>query len=551
MPSSDPFVRLGGLARRVADASSALLTLHHEPLRLLAADSGAAESDVSLRAAPVLAALAELAVAADGPCVVADVRTDPRLVVGTESEAIAFLGFPLIDDDGTVLGSFGVVDRRVRRWSDDEVASLGDVAASVLTEIRLRRATVSLVDVVDAEAQQRTRLERLFQLARELSGAHGIEQVIERSTRLGGEVAGAVFANVAIADIHTGELEIRNGPALDAGIEARWQLVPLDAGTPLGSCLVTGLPVFLGSPVEIRERYPSGAADSAAAGFVALAAFPIRRGRAAMGFAWDHPVAFTPELRSVLSTVAELVGQGLERASANEEYRSIAEQLQRSLLPQRLIKIPGADIGALYETGTASVQVGGDWYDVATLGSERYILGVGDIVGRGLHAAASMGQMRNAFAALAPNTEDLLGLVERLDQFVLGVDGARLSTMVAAEYDADDGQLAVLMAGHLPPLIRRADATIEQLPDAGPPLGLDPAYERSVYRTTLLAGDALVIYTDGLVERRGESIDDGLARLSAALVDVDTASAEDMCHAIHLALDSPHDDDVAILVLIV
>jgi serine phosphatase RsbU (regulator of sigma subunit) len=253
----------------------------------------------------------------------------------------------------------------------------------------------------------------------------------------------------------------------------------------------------------------------------------------------------------VLSTVAELVGQGLERASANEEYRSIAEQLQRSLLPQRLIKIPGADIGALYETGTASVQVGGDWYDVATLGSERYILGVGDIVGRGLHAAASMGQMRNAFAALAPNTEDLLGLVERLDQFVLGVDGARLSTMVAAEYDADDGQLAVLMAGHLPPLIRRADATIEQLPDAGPPLGLDPAYERSVYRTTLLAGDALVIYTDGLVERRGESIDDGLARLSAALVDVDTASAEDMCHAIHLALDSPHDDDVAILVLIV
>ncbi len=141
--------------------------------------------------------------------------------------------------------------------------------------------------------------------------------------------------------------------------------------------------------------------------------------------------------------------------------------------------------------------------------------------------------------------EHLVGL---LDTFAHEVPEARMTTMVAVRLEPD-GQVELVSAGHLPALIRRSDGTVEQLPDADAPLGLVAAITRRVHRRQLGPGDVLLLYTDGLVERRGENIDLGLQRLRSALVNANLAPGADLAAELHRQLGSPRGDDVAVLAI--
>ena len=474
-------------------------------------------------------AIAELALAAEGILEVSDGRP------------YACLAERLIDIRGDVCGVFGVIDRRTREWSNTDRETLSDLSGFATAEIE-RRHAVRLAFMHDHSTEQ------LFHLAKALTGAAGIEQIMQRTSRIAGDLVGAALSHAAIVDLETGDLELHRGKSLRDGDSDRSARLRLDESSPLGRAVLTGIPVHISGRDEISASFPNEA-NTADGGVHALAAYPTRRGHAAIAFAWSYPVIFTDALRRTLATVAELFGLGLERASTSDRDRSVAERLQRSLLPGVLPSVPGAQTAAMYEAGEANLEIGGDWYDIVAAGPDRFVLGIGDVVGRGLHAAVTMGELRHAFAALVSRTDSLSAIVENLDNFAQNVEGARLSTLVAASYKPSTGALELISAGHMPPMVHRSDGSVTQLPNGGPPLGLGEHLERSTTKTTLAAGDSLWLYTDGLVERRGESVDVGLDRLRDAIQSTRAGESSAALQEVYSALGRPVSDDVAVMVL--
>lgn len=414
-----------------------------------------------------------------------------------------------------------------------------------------KRFESDLQRLAAAEARSRNRAERLLELSRSLSAAIGIDQVAGLAASTASEVAEAAFCNIAITTDTGDELELRHGPELDPAIGDRWPRLPRDLSTPLGVSVVTGRAQFVGSSAEIEDQFPTGAADAGAAGFQSLAALPIPGFDGAIGFAWTEPQDFPPAFIGTLELLAELIGQALSRAVIHQRDRRVAEQLQRNLLPAALPAIPGTRLAAKYEAGGAGLDIGGDWYDVGSLGPGRWVLAVGDVVGRGLRAASVMGHLRSAFSALATNSGNLGLLVDRLDLVASEAEDSTFSTMVAVEYHDSSGSLSVLSAGHPPPFVRRADGRVDRIDGSGRPVGIQVGDDREAVADRLGPGDLLVLYTDGLIERRGESIDVGLDRLADALGRLDTTDVEVVCATIFERLDSEPTDDIALLVLLV
>ncbi|MGH2689379.1 MAG: ATP-binding SpoIIE family protein phosphatase, partial [Actinomycetota bacterium] len=202
-------------------------------------------------------------------------------------------------------------------------------------------------------------------------------------------------------------------------------------------------------------------------------------------------------------------------ARRQHEHRVIAQTLQRSLLPERLPHVEGIEISGLYLPAEGGM-VGGDWYDVFDLPSSSLCVVVGDVAGRGLPAAITMARLRNAVRALAFVDEEPGGLVSRANDFLLHFDPGAMATMLVGLL-AVTGGFRYASAGHLPPLVVDPSGDVRIVEEAAePPLGAIP-YTRYRERSLHIEpGSALVLYTDGLVERRGRPIDEGLEALRAA-----------------------------------
>jgi PAS domain S-box-containing protein len=222
----------------------------------------------------------------------------------------------------------------------------------------------------------------------------------------------------------------------------------------------------------------------------------------------------------LLSTLGRQAGQALDRARLSDQQQRVATTLQQSMLPAHLPEDPRLGLSACYRPADDGLQVGGDWYDAFTLDHDRIALVVGDVVGRGLHAAAAMGQLRSAVRALAAVDAGPAQLLTRLDAFVEGVPAAQTATLAYAEVDLRDGSVVYACAGHPPPVMVDAAGTTTQLWDGrSTPLGAHfGSRARSEAATVLHPGSRLALYTDGLVELRDTPLDesiDGLARVLA------------------------------------
>ena len=242
-----------------------------------------------------------------------------------------------------------------------------------------------------------------------------------------------------------------------------------------------------------------------------------------------------------------------ERAALADVRREMAETLQRSLLPGALPVVDRLAVTARYLPAVQGTSAGGDWYDVLPLADGAVAVAVGDVVGNGAPAAAVMGQLRSALAGLL-----LAGLrparaLEVLDRFADQVAGARVSTVACLRLEPDAGRLTYSSAGHPPPLLvdggdgsggTATSTTVWARRWACPTA--DPAPRR---HATLAPGATLLLYTDGLVERRGDTLDDGLDRLAAAV----TARRSDPLPALvdgvlgDLVDGTGGDDDVAVV----
>ncbi len=251
------------------------------------------------------------------------------------------------------------------------------------------------------------------------------------------------------------------------------------------------------------------------------------------------------------SSSDEIVALLRERlALAEKDRHKTAVSLQQSLLPQELEQPDDLRIAATYQPGDSDAGVGGDWYDVITLGASRTAFVIGDVMGRGVRAAAVMGQLRTAVRAYARLDLPPHEVLQLLDGLAAEIAASQIATCVYAVHDPNEGKLLYASAGHLPILVRDKDGTIRRAEGlTGPPLGTG-GWLHTSGSIALPPGSTAVLYTDGLVERRGKDIDEGVAVLERALAGAQGTPA-DVCATLLGALDVDAylDDDIAVMAL--
>ncbi|MER6612080.1 SpoIIE family protein phosphatase [Streptomyces xantholiticus] len=324
--------------------------------------------------------------------------------------------------------------------------------------------------------------------------------------------------------------------------------VPLHARLPGTETLTSGAPLFIESQKDLSGGYPgipTGEVSSWA--YLPLIASSRPVGTCVLGF--DEIHQFTEKDRGVLTALAGLIAQALERARLYDSEFALARGLQKALLPHRLPRVPGIRSVVRYLPGTSGMDIGGDWYDIIPTDSGVYLV-IGDVEGHSIAAAATMAQLRSAvraFAAVGPMPGDVMTGVNRT---LIDLGPGLLASCCCIHLDPHGHQACAVTAGHPPPLLRRPDGTTDALDlDVGPLLGVERA---SVYPETRIAlppGSVLALYTDGLVEEPGADIDVGIDRLRASLAHARAGSLDELAdRLLHNARGfSYRADDIALL----
>jgi len=421
------------------------------------------------------------------------------------------------------------------------------------TAVRDDNGTVVGVLSIVIETSEVTRaLTGLADLATRLAVALSVDDVAREALRYAVEVVHADHARVLLAEGPGLRMARRAG--VDIGDESIDRLPPLwsriraDARLPSVEVVRTGQPLWLGGADIARytglQEEPSGARL-----LRCVAGVPLSTGQVsgALSLGWERDRTLGEGERAALLTVGNLIGSALARARRFDEQRGHAETLQRSMLPAELPHVAGVSIGARYIPSAPGTSAGGDFYDAFLLDDGRVFLAIGDVVGHGVLAAAVMGQVRAGLRVLALQRPDPVQVLGGLDAFVASLGLEMFATALVAVLDPVAGSVEIAAAGHPAPLVRRAHGT-EFLPlVAGPPLGI--AAPRSAYRTELHQDEVLVLFTDGLVEVPGQSLDIGLAEL-ATLADSrrDISDPRRFCSLLLGELGTGS-DDTAVMIL--
>jgi serine phosphatase RsbU (regulator of sigma subunit)/anti-sigma regulatory factor (Ser/Thr protein kinase) len=420
-----------------------------------------------------------------------------------EGRARGWISLPLKTRRGTIgalhlsLRTSRVVSDAEREWLESMVSQCGQA---------LERSGLF-------EEEQRSRLlaERLQNVTALLSNAvtpSDVASVIVEQT-----AAAVEASSVTLAAVRDDELGSQLGSVGDRAITASVLELGVSAESPAGRALRERRPIVLNHDSE-------GPGDEAV-GTVLLV--PLVAGRRANGLllaAWREPRRLTSENTAIVEALAGQAALAMDRAQQFESEQTIAETLQRSVLPDSLPRVDGVEMAARYLPGSAQLDVGGDWFDALRLQEGRLGLVVGDVVGKGVQAAASMAQLRNAIRAFSVERLKPSSMLSRLNLLASDVLETSFATLVYLVLDPATGTCRFSSAGHPPPLLLHSDGRVEYLEHArGLPLGTGVQTKYRQETVELDAGSLVLLYTDGLVERRGHSIDEGLDALRRAVVD--------------------------------
>ncbi|MGZ4652245.1 SpoIIE family protein phosphatase [Oryzihumus sp.] len=297
----------------------------------------------------------------------------------------------------------------------------------------------------------------------------------------------------------TGSARPRDGVA-----DASW--------VPFGPAMLAvehGRPVLLGTRRDVEASFPSLSRELGQQVF-SVAALPIRERDEPIGvlLLWGpEPHEWPRQQTDLLAGLAAQGGQAIARALAYEAQASAARTLQESLLPTRLPVRQDLTLAARYVPGESGLQVGGDWYDCVEVGDGLVALVVGDVMGKGLRAAALMGQMRTTLRSVTAVDPSPAVVLQALDRVTLDLDPDEIATMAYVLLDLGTGVARIARAGHLPPLLVDPDGQVTALEGGGsPPLGV-PVEGRGEAEVRVPVGSLLVLYTDGVVESRKHGLD--------------------------------------------
>jgi PAS domain S-box-containing protein len=344
---------------------------------------------------------------------------------------------------------------------------------------------------------------------------------------------------------------------LQEGTEHEWVSVPLSTPAPVTAAVDQRRTLWiedLGAVDDPEVRRLSDVATAMTSiGILATMAIPlVAAGRTVgvMALGWRAPRRLLATEREMLLALAEQCAQALDRARLYRSEQRIAETLQRSLLPQALPAVARLALAARYVPGAEGTRAGGDWYDLIELDEHRVAIAVGDVVGQGPAAAAVMGQLRSALSTALLQGSSPADALELLDRFAARLPGSTASTAACLVVDRQHGMVTWARAGHLPPLLLGPDGA-ELLDGAGSGTVLGVQGRRPYTEGTLPIGpgNCLVLFTDGLVERRGEDLDAGLQRLVKAADRLSHLDPERLATTLlrDLLADTDQPDDVALV----
>jgi len=451
---------------------------------------------------------------------------------------------PVFDPDGRLANYVGVqadVTAKVLLEREREEAYRAEREARAESErtqrrlILLAEATTKLSATLDVE----TALRHLARFAVPGLAAWSAVDVLDQT---------GAAERVAIEHLH---------PSSAGDVRAAMALAPGNRlpGSPLD--LVLG-----GGDAQLVQQVDAGTMGAEAAAALAalrtrsLVVVPLRARRHMLGALTlarlhDQP-AFDESDLVLASDLARRAALAVDNARLYTRERQVAEALQRSLLPT-LPDVPGLELAARYLPSSHVAEIGGDWYDVLRLPDGAVGLAVGDVMGHDLTAAAAMGQLRSVLRSYAWEGDPAATVLDRLDRLVQGLQMAQLATAVYARLERDGDGAAVLRyanAGHLPPLLQQPDGTVRYL-DGGHSvlLGVPMTGPRAEAAEPLEPGSTVLLYTDGLIERRTVSIDDGLDWLAAVVAGHDPAAGPRALNDLLLRAiaDETLADDIALL----
>ncbi|MCX2923379.1 SpoIIE family protein phosphatase [Streptomyces sp. NEAU-W12] len=338
------------------------------------------------------------------------------------------------------------------------------------------------------------------------------------------------------------------------------RITRIDEQYPMSEAVRTLSPRFIESPEEFAECYPVLWPHLADLHITSAAYLPLivqTRPIGAMGLLYNDRRGFTPEERNILVALCSSIAQSMQRAMFYEQEMDLAQGLQQAMLPRTIPSVPGADVAVRYRAasigGGLGRDIGGDWYDLIPLPGGRVGAVIGDVQGHDTHAASVMGQLRIVLRAYAAEGHPPATVMARASVFLHELDTDRSATCLYAEADLSTGVLQVVRAGHIDPLVRRADGVCHRVNvPGGLPLGLSAEFDRLEYPVGTMEldpGNVLLLCTDGLVEQPGADLDDGIRTLSALVTTGPDDVRELADRLIDVAEERGVDDDVALLLL--
>ncbi|EHB59327.1 protein serine/threonine phosphatase with GAF(s) sensor(s) [Mycolicibacterium rhodesiae JS60] len=438
--------------------------------------------------------------------------------------------------------------------------AIGQVFIAVVVLVAMLTAQeaagrVTAVQQRQAERRERARLETLSNLGQLLSGAFTQNQIGDAVLGQVINDAGAQALAVGLVNDEGTELEWVAMGGYPEFVENQFaEGVALADATAATDTVRTGQPVVIRTVAEYRRRYPDHAKWMLASGGAAVASWPLTVGGKAIGalvLAWADPQPLDTAQLAYTSAVATMIGQALVRARVYADEHARAAVLQAAVLPTSPTVIAGVDVGVSYEPADVVQGLGGDWYDALELPRGHRYFAVGDVVGHGLPAVEDMAQLRSAGRALALQGLPPAQLLVSLNTFTRHASNGKFATMGVAVLDPASATLSYASAGHPPPLLRRAaTGTVMRLAGAhGPVLGPVERASYSEGHVQVCEGDILVMYTDGLIERRGQDIESGMARVQDLVAEWSgDESLPQACRELtHTLAPPPRDDDVCVV----
>ncbi|AQZ69908.1 peptidylprolyl isomerase [[Actinomadura] parvosata subsp. kistnae] len=418
-----------------------------------------------------------------------------------------------------------------------------------------------LTDQLGAAALRTARLQGATAM---LAEALTVEQVVQVIIDVGRTALAADRSAVALLDTDRAALKLINGEGILEASGATGDEIPLSHSNVMTMAVNSRRPVFAESPESLKAQLlEAGGDEEVLAGFLAhgderawvgLPLLAAGRALGALRFSFTRPQKISQEDGVFLEALAGQCALAVERATLFEREHRTAETLQRSLLPDRLPVVKGLVLAQRFRSGSRHVQVGGDWYDAFVLQDGRVAAVVGDVMGKGVKAAAGMGRIRNAMRALALTNPPPAAVLTGLDRvFEATEEEEQVTTLAYMVVEPVTGEGTLALAGHPPPVLVSPQGTAI-LCDAEPGTPLGWPTSRRQFRFVVPPGHTAVLYSDGLVENRKRGLDAGLAELCSVV----TEAPPEVVSSPHMLLDFlvdrmlsgyEQDDDVTALAI--